>query len=103
MNSDVKASIQLTADGRLTGYIAGSAANLGPVRIKSIQAQTSAADGEIKIYDATSASGDIKIHLKWGEGANEGLEYNFPGSGVRFETTVYVDVTNCDSFVAYYT
>ena len=103
MDSDVKASVQLTSDGRLTGYIAGSAANLGPVRIKSIQAQSSAADAEIKIYDATSASGDIKIHLKWGTAANEGLEYNFPGSGVRFETTVYVDVTNCDSFVAYYT
>ena len=102
MDSDVKASIQLTGDGRLTGYIAGSAANLGPVRIKSIQAQSSAADAEIKIYDATSASGDIKIHLKWGTAANEGLEYNFPGGGVRFETTVYVDVTNCDSFIAYY-
>ena len=102
MEADVKASIQLAADGRLTGYIAGSAANLGPVRIKSIQAQSSAADAEIKIYDAATASGDIKIHLKWGTAANEGLEYNFPGRGVRFETTVYVDLTNCDSFVAYY-
>ena len=77
MNSDVKASVQLTGDGRLQGFIAGSAANLGPIRIKSIQAQSSAADGEIKIYDNTSASGDILVHLKWGTAANEVLIITF--------------------------
>ena len=102
MTSDVKASVQLTSDGRLQGYIAGSGANLGPIRIKSIQAQTSAADAEIKIYDATTASGDILIHLKWGTAANEGIEYLFPGNGVKFNTCAYVDVTNCDSVIAYY-
>ena len=35
--SDVKASVALTSDGRLQGFIGGSAANLGPVRIRSIQ------------------------------------------------------------------
>jgi hypothetical protein len=103
MNSDVKASVQLTSDGRLQGFIAGSSANLGPIRIKSIQAQSSAADGEIKIYDNTSASGDILVHLKWGTAANEGIEHYFPSSGVKFNTAAYVDVTNCDSVVAYYT
>jgi|TARA_B100000959_G_scaffold260508_1_gene297051 hypothetical protein len=102
MTSDVKASVQLTSDGRLQGYIAGSGANLGPIRIKSIQAQASAADAEIKIYDATTASGDILIHLKWGTAANEGIENLFPGNGVKFNTCAYVDVTNCDSVIAYY-
>lgn len=102
MDSDVKASVQLTSDGRLTGYIAGSAANLGPIRIKSIQVQSSAADGEIKIYDNTAASGDIKIHLKWGTAANESIEHIFGGAGVKFDTAAYVDVTNCDSVIAYY-
>ena len=75
MHSDVKASVQLTGDGRVQGYVGGSATNLEQIRIKSIQAQSSAADAEIKIYDATSASGDILIHLKWGTAANEGIEY----------------------------
>lgn len=100
--SDVKASVALTADGRLQGFIGGSATNLGPLRIKSIQCQSSAADGEVKIYDNTAASGDIKIHLKWGTAANDALTMNFDGDGVRFETAAYVDVTNCDFVVAYY-
>ena len=51
--SDVKASVALTSDGRLQGFIGGSAANLGQVRIRSIQCQASAANGEVKIYDNT--------------------------------------------------
>ena len=66
MHSDVKASVQLTGDGRVQGYVGGSATNLEQIRIKSIQAQSSAADAEIKIYDATSASGDILIQFKSG-------------------------------------
>ena len=59
-SSDVKVTVPLTSTGQLQGYVgsgAGSATNLGSVRIKSIQAQTSAADASIKIYDGTSASG----------------------------------------------
>jgi hypothetical protein len=99
---NVKASVALSSDGRLQGFIGGSAANLGPIRIKSIQCQSSAADGEIKVYDNTSAAGEIKIHLKWGTAANEPLVMNFDGNGVRFETAAFVDVTNCDFVVAYY-
>lgn len=100
--SDVKSSIALTSDGRLQGSIGGSSTNLAQIRIKSIQCQSSAADGEVKIYDNTAASGVIKIHLKWGTAANEPLTMNFDGDGVRFETAAYVDVTNCDFVVAYY-
>jgi len=100
--SDVKSSIALTSDGQLQGSIGGSSTNLAQIRIKSIQCQASAADGEVKIYDNTAASGVIKIHLKWGTAANEPLTMNFDGDGVRFETAAYVDVTNCDFVVAYY-
>ncbi len=99
---DVKASVALTGDGRLQGFIGGSATNLGPVRIKTIQAQASAADAEVKVYDNTSAAGVIKIHHKFGTAANETLVVNFDGEGVRFETAAFVDVTNCDFVVAYY-
>ena len=77
--SDVKASVALTSDGRLQGFIGGSAANLGQVRIRSIQCQASAANGEVKIYDNTAASGVIKIHLKWGTADGEPITMNFDG------------------------
>ena len=100
--ADVKASVALTSDARLQGFIGGSAANLGPIRIKTIQLQSSDADAEVKIYDNTSAAGVIKIHHKFGTAANQSLVVNFDGDGVRFETAAFVDVTNCDFVVAYY-
>jgi len=102
MVSSVKASVALTSTGRLQGYIAGSAANLGPVRLVSINAQASAADLEITIYDATSATGDKVVHLKGCSAANESFNYSFGGNGVRFGTACSVVLANCDHFVAYY-
>ena len=100
--ADVKAAVALTSDGRLQGFIGGSAANLGPIRIKTIQLQSSDADAEVKIYDNTSAAGVIKIHHKFGPAATQSLVVNFDGDGVRFETAAFDDVTNCDFVVAYY-
>jgi hypothetical protein len=100
--NDVKASVELTGTARLQGLIAGSAANLGPCRIISINAHLTGADGEITIQDATTASGDIKIHLKAGSASNETLNFNFGGNGVKFDTAPYVTLANIDSFTAYY-
>ena len=100
--SDVKASIELTTSGRLQGYIAGSAANLGPVRIISLNAHLTGADGEITIQDATTATGDIKIHLKGGSTSNDTLNFTFGGNGVKFDTAPYVTLSAIDSFTAYY-
>ena len=100
--SNVKASVELTSTGRLQGLIAGSAADLGPVRIISLNAHLTGADGEITIQDATTATGDIKIHLKGGANSNDTLNFNFGGNGVKFETAPYVTLANIDSFTAYY-
>ena len=102
MISDVKASIELTGTGRLQGYIAGSAANLGPIRIVSINAHLTVADGEITIQDAATASGDILIHLKAGSTSNDTFNFNFGGNGVYFKTSAFVTLANIDSFTAYY-
>ena len=103
--SNVKASVALAATGQLQGYIgsgAGSATNLGPLRIQSVQAQASAADAEIKIYDGTSASGTkLVAHFKFGTAANEYFDHYLPNDGIRFETGAYVVLANCDFFVAY--
>ena len=105
-SSDVKASKALTATGQLQGFIgsgAGTATNLGPIRIQSIQAQSSDADGEIKIYDGTGASGTkLLIHFKFGSAANESFDHYIPNDGVKFGTGAYVVLANCDFFVAYY-
>ena len=100
--NDVKASVELTGSARLQGLIAGSAANLGPCRIISINAHLTGADGEITIQDSTAASGDIKIHLKAGSASNDTFNFNFGGNGVYFGTAPYVTLANIDSFTAYY-
>ena len=102
MISNVKASVALTSTGQMQGYIAGSAANLGPVRLVSINAQASGADLEIKIYDGTSASDLLVTHLKGCSAANETFNFNFGGDGVRCGTSAYVVLANCDHIVAYY-
>jgi hypothetical protein len=100
--NDVKSSVELTSTGRLQGLIAGSATNLGPCRIISINAHLTGADGEITIQDATTASGDIKIHLKAGSTSNDTFNFNFGGNGVYFKTSAFVTLANIDSFTAYY-
>ena len=100
--NDVKASVELTSSARLQGLIAGSATNLGPCRIISINAHLTGADGEITIQDSTTASGDVKIHLKAGSASNDTFNFNFGGNGVYFGTTPYVTLANIDSFTAYY-
>ena len=105
-SSDVKATVALAATGQLQGFIgsgAGTATNLGPIRIQSVQAQASAADGSIKIYDGTGASGTkLLIEFKFGSAANESFDHYLPNDGVKFDTGAYVVLTNCDFFVAYY-
>ena len=99
---DVKASVELTSSGRLQGDVSGSATNLGPCRIISINAHLTGADGEITIQDATTATGVIKIHLKGGSTSNDTLNFNFGGNGVKFDTAPYVTLAAIDSFTAYY-
>ena len=93
-SSDVKATKALAATGQLQGFIgsgAGTATNLGPIRIQSVQAQASAADGSIKIYDGTSASGTkLLIEFKFGSAANESFDHYLPNDGVKFNTGAYV-------------
>lgn len=105
-SSDVKASKALSATGQLQGFIgsgAGTATNLGPIRIQSVQAQSSAADASIKIYDGTSASGTkLQIEFKFGSAANESFGHYLPNDGVKFDSGAYVVLNNCDFFVAYY-
>ena len=105
-SSDVKASVPLTATGQLQGTIgtgAGTATNLGPLRVQSVQAQASAADATIKVYDGTSASGTkLLMEFKFGSAANESFDHYLPNDGVYFKNGAHVVLANCDFFVAYH-
>ena len=76
--SDQKTA-HLAADGQLV---------TGPCRVTSIQA-AGASGGAVVLYDNTSASGTSHT-FKFG---TEGLDVFIPGSGIKFKTGVFLDLT----------
>ena len=69
-----------TADGQLV---------TGPCRVTSLQAK-GGSNCSVKLYDNTSAAG-TKVHTFLFD--TEGLQIYFPGSGIRFKTGVFLDLT----------
>ena len=76
--SDQKTA-HLAADGQLV---------TGPCRVTSIQAQ-GGTNCIVKLYDNTSAAGTVH-EFKFD---TEGLQIYFPGSGIKFKTGVFLDLT----------
>ena len=95
MTSDQKFTT-LTADGQVKTASGGST-NIGPARVTYIQATGIT---NVKLYDATSAAGSIIFEATFGD---EGLDIYVPGNGIRFETTIYADVTGTGSVTLGYT
>jgi len=95
MSSDQKFTT-LTADGQVKTFSGGSI-NIGPARITYIQATGVT---NIKLYDAATASGNIVFESTFG---SEGLDMYMPGNGIRFENTIYADVTGSGSVTIGYT
>ena len=77
-----------TSDQRTAHLSADRQLVKGPCRVTSIQA-AGAASSTVVLYDGTSASGDSHT-FKFG---TEGLEVYVPGSGIRFKTGVFLDLT----------
>jgi len=77
--SDQKTA-HVTADGQMV---------TGSCRVTSIQAKGNNANCGVILYDNTSAAGTAHTFL-FGE---EGLSVFVPGSGIRFKTGVYCDLT----------
>ena len=75
----------------------GGSINIGPARVTYIQATGVT---NIKLYDAATASGNIVFESTFG---SEGLDMYMPGNGIRFETTIYADVTGSGSVTIGYT
>ena len=101
ITSKVRQSVVLTADGQVQKLISGVATNIGSANILSIFAQSSAADGEVKLYneaDASKTAAKLIFHGKFGTAANHVHEFKLPGAGIYADTGIYADLTNVDFF-----
>ena len=99
ITSKVRQSIVLSASGQVQKLIAGSAANITKANIMNVFAQSSAADGEIKIYNeigSGATASALIFHGKFGTAANQVHEFKMPGIGIYADTGCYVALTNCD-------
>tara|TARA_A100001515_G_scaffold39644_1_gene31184 strand:+ start:416 stop:745 length:330 start_codon:yes stop_codon:yes gene_type:complete len=95
MSSDQKFTT-LTADGQVKTASGGST-NIGPARVTYIQASGIT---NLKLYDAATASGDIVFEATFG---SEGLDIYVPGNGIRFQNTIFADITGSGSVTLGYT
>jgi len=90
MQTDVL-SATATADGTMVA---------GPARIKGILLTTTSSAGSVVLKDG-GASGTTLLTLNTPAVA-EMFNALLPGEGVRFKTSVYVDVTNVSSVTVFY-
>ena len=100
--SDQKFSCR-TSDGRF-GVVTNADGTsgqefIGPARITYIQVE-GVANSNIKLHDGTSDSGTVVFE---GNCGTEGLDIYVPGSGIRCETGIYLDLTNTTSVTIGYT
>ena len=101
-DTNVRQTIALAADGQMQKYVGTSATTITKARIMSVQAQSSAADGSVKIYneaDDSKTAAALVFEAKWGTAANEALSIRLPGEGIYCNTGMYADLTNCDFLV----
>ena len=99
--TDVKQTIAISSTDTLQKYVGTSATDIGSARLKAVQAQSSAADGSVKIYDATSAStaSTLVFEAKWATAANESFTFYLPQRGIFCSTAMHAVLSNCDFLV----
>ena len=99
--TDVKQTIAISSTDTLQKYVGTSATDIGSARIKAIQAQASAANGSVKIYDATNASTASKLvfEAKWGIEADENFTFYLPQNGIKCKTAMHAVLSDCDFLV----
>jgi len=99
--TDVKQTIAISSTDTLQKYIGTVATDIGVARIKAVQAQSSAADASVKIYNATSAStaSTLVFEAKWATAANESFTFYLPQRGIFCSTAMHAVLSNCDFLV----
>ena len=88
----------LTADGSFK-TITGGSVTLGPCRVTYVQA-AGVASSTVKLHDGSDDTGSLELQTSFG---TEGCDIFVPGSGIKFKTGVYLDLTNTTSVTIGYT
>ena len=99
ITSKVKQSVVLTADGQVQKLISGAATNIGKASILSVFVESTAADGEVELYnesDDSKTAARLIFHGKFGAGDNAVHEFKIPAAGIYASDGIYADVTNVD-------
>ena len=103
ITSKVRQTIVLTSTGQLQGLVntatTSTATNLTKINIMTVFAQSSAADGEIKLYNEIGSgvtASKLIFHGKFGTAANHVHEFKLPGAGIYCNDGAYAVLTNCD-------
>ena len=99
--TDVKQTIAISSTDTLQKYVGTTATDIGSARIKAIQAQSSAADASVKIYNATDATtaSTLVFEAKWATAANESFTFYLPQRGIFCSTAMHAVLSNCDFLV----
>ena len=99
--TDVKQTIAISSTDTLQKYIGTVATDIGVARIKAVQAQSSAADASVKIYNATDATtaSTLVFEAKWATAANESFTFYLPQRGIFCSTAMHAVLSNCDFLV----
>jgi hypothetical protein len=98
MQTDVLASIPITASGQFTNQATN---NIGRCRIKSIYIVPGASAGSLVLRDG-GASSSIKLTVNTVASATQPTYMLMPGQGLLFQTAVYGTVTNLGSATIIY-
>mgnify|MGYP001412434989 CR=1 FL=1 len=98
MQTDVLASIPITASGQFTDQATN---NISRCRIKSIYIVPGATAGSLVLRDG-GASSSIKLTVNTVASATQPTYMLMPGEGLLFQTAVYGAVTNLGSATIIY-
>jgi hypothetical protein len=98
MQTDVLASVPITASGQFTDQATN---NLARCRVKSIYIVPTATAGSLVLRDGGS-SGTVKATINTVASASQPTYMLLPGEGLVFQTAVYGTVTNLGSATIFY-
>ena len=98
MQTDVLASVPLTADGQFTNQTPTA---LGRTRVKAVYIVPSGTAGSVVFKDG-GASGTTVMTLNTVASATQPTYTLFPGQGLLFATNIYADVTSIGSVTIFY-
>ena len=98
MQTDVLASVPITASGQFTDQATN---NLARCRVKSIYIVPTATAGSLVLRDGGS-SGTVKATINTVASASQPTYMLLPGEGLVFQTAVYGAVTNLGSATIFY-